>query len=97
MTDTGPGFSAEARQRVLVQPFFSTKPKRRGLGLAGVYGFLAARRGGLCFDHAAGRGATVRVYLPVAPPYPQAGRGWTGRHPNKEPVLANNAVPDWKE
>jgi signal transduction histidine kinase/ActR/RegA family two-component response regulator len=73
--DTGAGFTPEARQRVFSDLFFTTKPRRRGMGLAAAYGLLCAHRGGLRLEHGAEGGTTVRVYLPqaAAPPRPAAG------------------------
>jgi signal transduction histidine kinase/CheY-like chemotaxis protein len=66
ITDSGSGFSAEARQRLFVDPFFSNKPRHRGLGLAVVYGLLQSSRGGLRFGPHPDQGTTVRVLLPIA-------------------------------
>jgi signal transduction histidine kinase/CheY-like chemotaxis protein len=66
ISDTGAGFTAEARQRVLTEPFFSNKPRHRGLGLATVYGTLYAHQGGLRLEHGPAGGTTVRIYLPAA-------------------------------
>jgi signal transduction histidine kinase len=64
--DTGCGLSPDARQRVLVEPFFTTKRCRRGYGLAVAYGILAAHRGALAVESAP-VGTVARAYLPVAP------------------------------
>jgi nitrogen-specific signal transduction histidine kinase/ActR/RegA family two-component response regulator len=64
--DTGHGLDAEARRRVLAEPFFSTKPNHRGMGLAVIYGILHCHRGGLRFDAGADQGAALRLYVPVA-------------------------------
>jgi signal transduction histidine kinase/ActR/RegA family two-component response regulator len=66
VTDTGPGFSPEARQKVLVEPFFSTKPRHRGLGLAAVYGAVFTSGGGLRIAQGSSGGAVVQVYWPAA-------------------------------
>jgi signal transduction histidine kinase len=63
--DSGSGFSAEARQRLFAEPFFSNKPRHRGLGLAVVYGLLQSSRGGLRFGPHPEQGTTVRVLLPI--------------------------------
>ena len=64
VSDTGAGFSEEARQRIFAQPFFSTKPRHRGLGLASVYGILHAHRGGIRLEHSSGPGTVAHVYVP---------------------------------
>lgn len=74
LADTGPGLSDEARQRLLGELFFSTKPRHRGLGLAVVYGILHAYRGGLRLEPGLPTGTAVHVFLPVARPNsPRAG------------------------
>jgi signal transduction histidine kinase/ActR/RegA family two-component response regulator len=63
--DTGCGLSADARQRLLVEPFFTTRTRHRGYGLCIAYGILAAHRGGLAVEPAA-CGTVARAVLPVA-------------------------------
>jgi signal transduction histidine kinase len=65
IADTGHGFSAEARRRLFAEPFYSSKPRHRGLGLAVVYGILQTYRGGLRFGPEAAPGAVVRVFVPA--------------------------------
>lgn len=66
--DTGAGMSDEVRRQAL-QPFFTTKgPKSTGLGLSVAYGAVQRYGGALEIDSAPGRGTTVTVSLPVAPP-----------------------------
>jgi signal transduction histidine kinase len=52
----------------ICDPFFSTKAPHlaAGLGLAAVYGIVAAHGGGLAVDSTVGAGTTVSIYLPVA-------------------------------
>jgi signal transduction histidine kinase/ActR/RegA family two-component response regulator len=70
--DSGCGLSPEARRRLLVEPFFTTKTRHRGYGLGVAYGILAAHRGALAVEPAA-VGTVARAYLPVAPaPLPAA-------------------------
>jgi signal transduction histidine kinase len=66
IADTGHGFSAEARRRLFAEPFYSTKPRHRGLGLAVVYGILQTYQGGLRFGLEAEQGAVVQVFLPTS-------------------------------
>jgi signal transduction histidine kinase len=66
ITDTGPGLSPEARERLFVEPFFTTKPRQRGLGLAIVYRTLLAHKGGLRLECGPNRGTRVRVLLPLS-------------------------------
>lgn len=66
VTGTGPEITADVRRRLFQEPFFSTKPRHRGLGLAIVYRVLQAHRGS--FRLVTGPSATaVHLYLPLAP------------------------------
>lgn len=63
--DDGPGMDAATRARLL-EPFFTTKPRGRGLGLASVVGIIRRHRGGLAVDSNPGRGTIFRILLPLA-------------------------------
>jgi signal transduction histidine kinase len=88
VTDTGTGFTDEARQHVF-EPFFTTKPTGRGtgLGLATIYGIIKDAGGDIQLYSEPGIGTTVRVYIPeagLAPPGrlrspPAAPSRWTVR------------------
>jgi CheY-like chemotaxis protein len=67
VADTGTGFTPDARKRIL-EPFFSSKPRHRGLGLPAVYSILASYHGGLRFEHGQQGGTAVQVYLPALAP-----------------------------
>jgi signal transduction histidine kinase len=66
VADSGCGFSPDARRRVFAEPFFSTKPRHRGLGLPSVYGVLMNFGGAIRLEHVLEKGTLVRVYLPAA-------------------------------
>jgi PAS domain S-box-containing protein len=73
--DTGVGMDADTMARVF-EPFFTTKPPGRGtgLGLSQVYGFTRQSGGAAVIDSAAGKGASVCLYLPrIAAPAPAVG------------------------
>jgi signal transduction histidine kinase len=74
VTDAGPGIKPELRRRLFAEPFFTTKVRHRGLGLAVVYRVLCAHRGGIRLDPAPppGTGTRARVVLPLAAARPAA-------------------------
>lgn len=69
--DQGSGMDAAA-QKNLFEPFFSTKEKGTGLGLATVHRIVTEHGGRVEVESAPGAGATIRVLLPSARP------GWRG-------------------
>jgi signal transduction histidine kinase len=82
ITDSGTGIKPEVRRRLLVEPFFTTKVRHRGLGLAIAYRTLCAHRGGLQIDTVPppGTGTQVRVVLPLAAARPPAAAGAPNGH-----------------
>ena len=65
--DRGPGLSAGARER-LFRPFFTTKEKGTGLGLALAKKVTDAHGGTLAVEDRPGGGTVARVALPAARP-----------------------------
>jgi PAS domain S-box-containing protein len=63
--DEGEGMSEEIQSKIFV-PFFTTRPDRRGLGLATVLGAVRSHAGILLVDSKPGRGSTFRALFPVS-------------------------------
>ena len=62
--DHGPGISADVREK-LFTPFFTTKPRGTGLGLAVSYGIIKDHGGAIQVESTAGQGAEFIVVLPL--------------------------------
>ncbi|MBJ6802164.1 hybrid sensor histidine kinase/response regulator [Geomonas propionica] len=62
-TDHGEGIP-EASLKKIFDPYFSTKPKGRGLGLASAYSIVKRHGGSLSVDSRVGEGSTFTIDLP---------------------------------
>lgn len=65
IADTGKGMPPEVMARAF-EPFFTTKPTGQGtgLGLSMAYGFVKQSGGEIVLHSEAGKGTSVRIYLP---------------------------------
>lgn len=93
VADAGAGIKPEVRRRLFADPFFTTKVRHRGLGLAVTYRILCAHRSGIQIHPAPApaTGTTAQVVLPLAArpaavtgtttPPPQGLRDDAGRGP----------------
>ena len=62
-SDSGCGIPKEIQEKIY-EPFFTTKRRGTGLGLAMVYGFIKQSKGHMRIYSEEGQGATVNLYLP---------------------------------
>jgi PAS domain S-box-containing protein len=65
--DSGPGIPPELRDRIFY-PFFTTRERGSGIGLATVQKIVASHGGCVELDTRVGEGTTFRVRLPIDPP-----------------------------
>jgi len=65
VSDTGPGIPIDLRERIFY-PFFTTKQRGSGVGLAQAQKIVAGHGGRLELESEPGAGATFRVRLPLA-------------------------------
>jgi signal transduction histidine kinase len=63
VSDTGPGIPPEQMENIF-NPFFTTKPRGVGLGLALVSKFIDGHGGKITVSSSPGEGATFRIQLP---------------------------------
>jgi CheY-like chemotaxis protein len=85
--DDGAGMDAETLPRIF-DPFYTTKPAGRGLGLAAVQGIVRSHGGRILVDTQAGRGTTFTLLFPCART-PADGQG----HGSRENPAASPAHP----
>jgi two-component system cell cycle sensor histidine kinase/response regulator CckA len=65
VADDGPGMPAEVMERIF-DPYFTTKARGRGLGLATTLGVLRRHGGAVRVSSSAGHGTAFEVFLPIA-------------------------------
>ena len=67
VADTGPGVSAENRERIFY-PFFTTREQGTGVGLAEVHKMVVSHGGSVEVRERPGGGAVFLVHLPLEEP-----------------------------
>ncbi|MBN2574767.1 MAG: PAS domain S-box protein [Deltaproteobacteria bacterium] len=72
VADRGPGISEEDRSRIF-DPYFTTKPDGRGLGLAVSHSVVSNHQGAIWAAPRAGGGSVFTVLLPAVASVPAAG------------------------
>jgi CheY-like chemotaxis protein len=80
VADTAAGMDRATVDRMF-DPFFSTKSKGRGLGLAAVLGIARGHRAAICVDSRPGQGTRVRVFFP-----PGVAAATAGTEPGSAPA-----------
>jgi PAS domain S-box-containing protein len=65
ITDTGIGMTDDVMKHIF-SPFFTTKPKGHGLGLASCYSIISKHGGCIDVKSEHGKGSTFCIYLPAA-------------------------------
>jgi PAS domain S-box-containing protein len=64
--DTGVGIAGQYLKRIF-DPYFTTKPKGNGLGLATTYSIIKHHKGLVTVESEPNRGSTFTLYLPAVP------------------------------
>ena len=64
ITDTGPGIATEHIDKIFL-PFYTTKEKGTGLGLALVHKIILAHNGQISVESTEGSGTAFTIHLPL--------------------------------
>jgi PAS domain S-box-containing protein len=64
ITDNGGGFSLEIKDKIFL-PFFTTKERGTGMGLAFVKKIIASHQGRIIASSIEGKGSTFQIFLPI--------------------------------
>jgi len=87
LKDSGVGIPAQYLRKIF-DPYFTTKQKGSGLGLAATYSIIKRHDGHIDVESEPGRGATFYIYLPASDkPLPQGKDRGTAIHKGKGKIL----------
>lgn len=90
VSDNGPGIAADVRER-LFEPFFTTRSRGTGLGLAVVQAVARAHDGAVWVESEPGQGATFTLFLPVQTENERARHASTPRGATDAPPIHDMA------
>ncbi|WP_026902702.1 hybrid sensor histidine kinase/response regulator [Pedobacter glucosidilyticus] len=65
ITDNGSGVAVEDQKRIF-EPFYSSKPKSLGMGLANAQKILINHKGKINLDKSSNQGSTFSIYIPIS-------------------------------
>jgi two-component system cell cycle sensor histidine kinase/response regulator CckA len=85
VADNGPGIAAEHLARIF-EPYFSTKGRGNGLGLATVHSIIRKHQGHIAVESHPGQGTTFRLWLHAARTAPSAERAGQSQVPLTRPA-----------
>jgi signal transduction histidine kinase/CheY-like chemotaxis protein len=85
VADNGPGIAAENLPRIF-EPYFPSKGRSSGLGLATVHSIVKKHQGHIAVESQVGRGTTFRVWLPAARTPPERAAPPPARVAERRPV-----------
>jgi signal transduction histidine kinase len=80
--DSGPGVPADLRERIFY-PFFTTKERGSGVGLAMAQKIVASHGGSLALESEGGPGARFRMRLPLESDRAHSESGAVRKSPDK--------------
>jgi len=87
--DNGCGMDEQTAAQIF-EPFYTTKRRGRGLGLAVVRGIVSAHGGAICIESAPGEGTVFRLLFPVLQASRVVGDGT--EEPRSEPRLSGTVL-----